>query len=770
MANRFGGIPVEEQAAQPSGNRFGGVPVEPNAPKSEPPQSKGFLGELWNEVKNGPANLAKVGDVINNAVLHPYETAKAMGQPMLETAGKARDAWKAGDYKKAVREGLNTGINAVLPGVGSSSSEAGDMYDRGDIAGGTGKTIGIGANLVIGGKAPQIAKTVGTAAAETITPGVRGPIGRMVAADPRVAGNRALRPIPSDPNFPKRTPATLRAIKKANDGKAPTGITDGELDMVGATNRAIAEHQGALDQWITRAKGVRVNGDELVAATRDAIPQMMWERDPAGARALIQDAQNAFGGKTYTVEQFRDFLRSDNGDLSSFYRKAPGAQADASVAGTPTAIQEAQTGRIREVLYKALDPEGAGAGPRTIQNKTGDLIKWRNTALQRTNAIVAEQPISPVERVLSPIKRHLPLLRGDATGLSFSQGQAGRSMPLLKRAFKAVGDEPVNALPLPGSPLYPTGNPARQLGQGGFTGGAPGMSAGQVQGSMPGMHPSRGMTAPDVSGGGAVPGMYPTGPNPARALPPASTRFAGPPGAEGAHPTTSASPLRAGQGPTLTPESPTPPADTSSVRSVPGQRQVPQAEPSVIPPSQTGRVIDMNTRPAPHGAGADAEWWAQQPPTRPEIQARYQELFSKAENLSPQRPVAVPETGIPEGVARGADARGNIAAQVLKGKPLEQATPTELNVIDQLIAEGYGSAPPRRFAKGGWAGLRGEEKIIVGDGGEPEVIIPLSHIRMMGPQAQKHLLRGIGSHLGIGKPRKSTLGEELGGKRHMEKK
>jgi hypothetical protein len=80
-------------------------------------------------------------------------------------------------------------------------------------------------------------------------------------------------------------------------------------------------------------------------------------------------------------------------------------------------------------------------------------------------------------------------------------------------------------------------------------------------------------------------------------------------------------------------------------------------------------------------------------------------------------------------------------------------------------------APPR-FAHGGIAGLNGPEKIIVGDGGEPELILPLSHIRMMGPQAQKHLLKGIGSHLGIGKPRRNTtLGHELGGRsRPQEKK
>ncbi len=53
----------------------------------------------------------------------------------------------------------------------------------------------------------------------------------------------------------------------------------------------------------------------------------------------------------------------------------------------------------------------------------------------------------------------------------------------------------------------------------------------------------------------------------------------------------------------------------------------------------------------------------------------------------------------------------------------------------------------------------------VGDGGEPEVIVPLSHIRMMGPQGQRHLLRGIGSHLGVGGRHVArTLGSEIGGR------
>lgn len=733
-ANAGGSAPAGGGKPQQSGNEDWKLWGATSAPQGN--ESKGFLGELWNEVKSGPANLLQVGNSINQAVMHPGLAVNAMGAQIEGTAKKAKEAWQGGNKVKAVREAINTGINAVAPGLGTSSSDAGEMYDRGDYAGATGKTLGIGANVALGIKTPKIMEGVASA-----PQAVRD----LTRVDPRVAINRSLRPVPNDPGFPKRVPETIKSIKQANGGATPGGITDGQLDVVGAANKAIAEHQAVLDKWLTRAKGVMVNGDEIVDATRQSIPKMMWEQDPQGARALIQQAQDAFGGKQYSVADFRDFLKTENADLSAFYRRAPGAQADAAVAGTPPGIQQAQTQRIRDVLYKALDPEGGGAGPRTIQTKTGDLIHMRDAALRRNNAIVAEQPLTPLGKVVDPMKAAVrAVLPGKATGagIAFAEGSEGRSLPLIKRAFKAVGDEQPNALPEPGSPLYPTGNSARLLTSGDR------------------------ITPPpaDTSFVRGAQGMYPTGPNPARALPPASTRFAGPPGAAGAHPTTSASPLRAGSGPTLTPESPAGPPDTSYVRSVPGQRAVPQADPSVIPPGRTGSIIDMATQPAPRGTGADAEWWAKQPLTQPEIQARYQDLFSKAENLSPQRPVTVPATGTPEVVTRGVDARENIARQVLGGKPLTQATPTERNVIDQLVSEGYGSAPPR-FAGGGIAGLHGPEQVTVGDGGEPEAIIPLSHIRMMGPQAQRHLLKGIGAHLGIGGRRVArTLGSEIGGR------
>lgn len=143
---------------------------------------------------------------------------------------------------------------------------------------------------------------------------------------------------------------------------------------------------------------------------------------------------------------------------------------------------------------------------------------------------------------------------------------------------------------------------------------------------------------------------------------------------------------------------------------------------SVLPASKTRDVIESNTQAKP-SEHAGPEWWAQQPQTGPEIQQRYEQLFNKAENLSPQRRVRVPETGVPEGVARGVDARDSISRQLL-GKPFSAASPREKLAIDQLVTEGYGSVP--KFAKGGI--IRKPTLGLVGEAG-PEAIVPVETLR-----------------------------------------
>ncbi len=96
-----------------------------------------------------------------------------------------------------------------------------------------------------------------------------------------------------------------------------------------------------------------------------------------------------------------------------------------------------------------------------------------------------------------------------------------------------------------------------------------------------------------------------------------------------------------------------------------------------------------------HRAGT--EWWRNQPD--------YAAMFDQADKLAARRArtaPTVPETGVPENVARVVDARERMAKS-LTGKPWDKASASEQNIIDQMITEGHGQSvqPIRKYARGG---------------------------------------------------------------------
>ncbi len=265
--------------------------------------------------------------------------------------------------------------------------------------------------------------------------------------------NRSLRPTPSDPGFSRRIPQTIAAVKQANPGYKP-GVENGELNLPAAAGRAIKVAQDALQPWLVRARGTKVSGDPIVRATVEAT-QGMLPSETGSAEALIQRAHQDYG-REFTPDQLRQRLTLLNDRLEPFYSQSPNKQS-AALADIPEAVLKAQRDAVADALYKHLDPEGSGLGPRLIQSHTGDLIALRDAALRRQNAILAEQPLTPLGRIVDPLKGAIrSMLPGKATGagIAFAEGSEGRSLPMLRRAFSAVDQAP-NALPQPGQPFYP---------------------------------------------------------------------------------------------------------------------------------------------------------------------------------------------------------------------------------------------------------------------------------------------------------------------------
>lgn len=441
----------------PANFDFDAPPSQEQAqPKNEDP---GFMSSLWNTVKSGPANLSATGNAINQAMLHPIDTLSGMGAQIEGTARKSKQAFQQGNPVKGVRDAVNTGINLVAPGLGTQSSEAGEDFDAGRYRTGLGKTAGIGINTAIGLKTPQIME-----GAAKLPQTVR----RLTTVDPRVATNRWARPVPSDSDFPARIPQTLGRVLEANEGQNPggtalgakNGVTAGKLDVIPATQKAIDTTRATFGKWLERGADVQASGDNIVKATIDALSPVAEYENPAAIQSAIKEVQQAYGGRRLTMRDLDTLRVAKNAELDAFYDKATGKQIADQIAGKTPAIVKAQRDAIAEMEYRGLDPEGAGSGPRQVKTAEGDLIDLRRAAERRNNAIVAEQPLTPLGKVVDPLKGALrSLWPGKATGagIAYAEGSEGRSLPLMRRSFEAVRGTPVNKLPSPGDELYPRG-------------------------------------------------------------------------------------------------------------------------------------------------------------------------------------------------------------------------------------------------------------------------------------------------------------------------
>ena len=463
--------------------------ANPPAPASKP----GILPSLWNTAQ-GPRDILKS---LAQFTRHPLDTLAGMVQQDVDLAKGAGAAFGRGDILGGIRRGANTLINAVMPGLGASSEDAGQAWEKpGNWREATGKTLGVGVNATEAALASKVVPALARGAAETITPGVKGPVGRLFQNDPRVMINRALLPPTADVDFPEMSPRALAAIKASEGGKAPSGMTNGQLDLIPAANRAIATHQSALDKYLTRAGGRTISGQPVVEATEGAVGRMLPSEQPAG-RGLVSRAAQDYGD--FTPEQLRTRLALLNERLSPFYKGSPATQSSA-LADIPEAVLKAQRDAVADTLYRSIDPEGGGLNPRAIQARTGELIDLRNAAQLANKRAVSTSPANVFEK--SPVQAH-PFMFGHrgglSGGLSIHLGKPGVT-GLIGKAFRGLPDEPYPTLPAPESPLYPTGNSARLLGPGDFQ-MPPGPDASRVA-SIPAMtsplNPRRALPSPDI--------------------------------------------------------------------------------------------------------------------------------------------------------------------------------------------------------------------------------------------------------------------------------
>jgi hypothetical protein len=459
----FGGKTIAEAIdAQPHGE----VPAPPlpapgfplfGAPGLQPEPKRGLARSIWELPNIGARQVSEAVPEMATAI-HGINPAKDITQQPLDPL--------AGATSHLIR-----GVGTMFSPLAAPAAVLNPISALGAVAGGAagGMAGGAGARLI--GAGPGV-----TSLAEDTGALIGGGAGGRFAEPvtrlnlPR-ASNRVFRPLPADTDFPAIAPEAFSDVRRFGGGvpgrslmprpslgfrRAPeAGVTDLQAGPGTATTTAIAHLQEhGLEPWLAnaRAMGVQIPGDEIVAATRSAIPSLMRTRDPAGAAALEQQAQDAFGGRTFTPDQFRDFLRTENATLAPFYAKGAGAQQGAVSAGTPPAIEKAQAETMRELLYRYLDPENAGAGPREIQARTGNVINLRNAAERKANTILGEKPLTPIGGLANLAKAPLDLFR---RGPLFAGGEVahpwrGPSDALISRLYRGAPE----AAELPTPPQF----------------------------------------------------------------------------------------------------------------------------------------------------------------------------------------------------------------------------------------------------------------------------------------------------------------------------
>lgn len=140
---------------------------------------------------------------------HPINTLMNSFSGQGELAIKAKDAYQRGDYTNAVIHGLNY----LVPFIGQQTDKAGEQIQKGDIAGGLARTVGVGTGIAAADTGtnalrPQTPAPAGFTPTPTPTPSVKAVVTapvRYAARSAESAINQKL--LPAKPLLRIMTPA-----------------------------------------------------------------------------------------------------------------------------------------------------------------------------------------------------------------------------------------------------------------------------------------------------------------------------------------------------------------------------------------------------------------------------------------------------------------------------------------------------------------------------------------------------------------------------------
>jgi hypothetical protein len=394
-------------------------PTQPasNIPQTQQVQQPGFFSRLY-EGTIGP--LVGLGEdytkhIQEHPILNQYglagfpalgqtawDVSSGIGQGIISGAQKTSQAAKSGDVLAALRQ-----APSVVPGVGQTSTLAGEDLNKGNYLAELGDITSLGVQALLPevakglpelpGKVLNVSKYASDTAADALN---KLPvIGKVAPEDALMQG---LRPQANKINFKNGLTGgginDLLSVEQSL-GKPIESLEDllGNKDT--GTPGAIKIAKNSL---MERFKGMQPNGLQVDASpVADAIDNTITKKmrfdaqsDPALANQIqaIQDHANLYRKGPINLEDLADYKRSTTAALDSYYDKFPQAKKAAAASNPETAVMVAEEKALNNAIYSHLDDSGMSETGRDLMKRWGNLNDIEDVAFKRQNVLERQAP------------------------------------------------------------------------------------------------------------------------------------------------------------------------------------------------------------------------------------------------------------------------------------------------------------------------------------------------------------------------------------------
>jgi GNAT superfamily N-acetyltransferase len=381
-----------------------------DAPAAQPNPST--FDHVANFAKNFWGDLAQTGQGMIEAVKHPGQAIKGIGEAQDAVRLKAQDALKRGDYVEAARHALSYAI----PVAGPAIDARGDQAQSGDVSGALGGAASIGMQMAASGvlkaKAPAIVPVV-ERGAEAVKAGVKAAAPDVKAGAVKAAAGLAVSEAlpPGAIKTSARTLAVYPGARQVGAG-LKKGVSAFRQKLNAATERlAAAESEAApvteASPGLKMAESRGISAAEYSAlapeeramfenAAQQSARQPVGPRQPAPMPEAAPEPVPQGSGKT-VADLVREELEAKRAAQQP--QAPPEASPEMIGAHTPKPIPMRASAPVRPPLRQ---PEAPQISPKTtapVDSKVNNPVSTtaENSPKPVENSPVSPTPLNPVE-------------------------------------------------------------------------------------------------------------------------------------------------------------------------------------------------------------------------------------------------------------------------------------------------------------------------------------------------------------------------------------